>query len=445
LKAHVSSEIMTAPAPIRFVSTRGKAPALTFDEALLQGLASDGGLYIPERVPQLPSTVWRAARSFPEMAAEVLARWLQGVFPEETVSRVTAEALSFPVPLVPLGDGLYVLELFHGPTLSFKDFGARTMARFAREVLRRRDERLLVLVATSGDTGSAVADGFAGLERVQVGLLYPYGQVSPVQERQLIVQRPGVQAFAVHGTFDDCQRLVKSAFADPDFSRVRLSSANSINVGRLLPQMLYYIWAVAEGGFDEVVFCVPSGNLGNLTGGVLAALSGLPVRRFIAAHNANDFFPRFLAGEGPAFGPSRRTLSNAMDVGAPSNFERLQALLGASMPERIWGTSVSDKETLQTIRRVYETTGYLADPHTAVGLEAARRYREATGDRAPLVVLATAHPAKFPEVIRQALDFEPEAPEALARLWKQDVSVVHVEADLEALKAHLLPHVAAGT
>ena len=412
---------MTAPAPIRFVSTRGKAPALTFDEALLQGLASDGGLYIPERVPQLPSTVWRAARSFPEMAAEVLARWLQGVFPEETVSRVTAEALSFPVPLVPLGDGLYVLELFHGPTLSFKDFGARTMARFAREVLRRRDERLLVLVATSGDTGS------------------------PVQERQLIVQRPGVQAFAVHGTFDDCQRLVKSAFADPDFSRVRLSSANSINVGRLLPQMLYYIWAVAEGGFDEVVFCVPSGNLGNLTGGVLAALSGLPVRRFIAAHNANDFFPRFLAGEGPAFGPSRRTLSNAMDVGAPSNFERLQALLGASMPERIWGTSVSDKETLQTIRRVYETTGYLADPHTAVGLEAARRYREATGDRAPLVVLATAHPAKFPEVIRQALDFEPEAPEALARLWKQDVSVVHVEADLEALKAHLLPHVAAGT
>ncbi|MDQ7040426.1 MAG: threonine synthase [Rhodothermus sp.] len=431
--------------PIRFVSTRGQAPALTFDQALLQGLAPDGGLYIPERIPRLPAEVWQGASSFAELATEVLARWLHGVFSEEVVARVTAEALSFPVPLVALGEDLYVLELFHGPTLSFKDFGARTMARFAREILRRLDERLLVLVATSGDTGSAVADGFAGLERVQVGLLYPRGQVSPVQERQLIVQRPGVQAFAVHGTFDDCQRLVKSAFADPDFSRVRLSSANSINVGRLLPQMLYYIWAVAAGAFDEVVFCVPSGNLGNLTGGVLAALSGLPVRRFVAAHNANDFFPRFLAGEGPAFGPSRRTLSNAMDVGAPSNFERLQALLREKMAARIWGTSVSDEATLDTLRAVYEATGYLADPHTAVGLAAAYRYRKATGDRTPIVVLATAHPAKFPEVIRQALNFEPEVPEALARLWQQEISVVPVAADLEALKARLLPYVAAGT
>lgn len=434
---------MVAAEPIRFVSTRGQAPGLLFDEALLQGLAPDGGLYIPTRIPQLPSSIWKQAASFADMAANVLTRWLQGVFSAEVIAWTVAEALSFPVPLVPLGDERYVLELFHGPTLSFKDFGARTMARLALEVLGRRDEHLLVLVATSGDTGSAVADGFAGLERVRVGLIYPYGQVSPVQERQLIVQRPGVQAFAVHGTFDDCQRLVKSAFADPDFARVRLSSANSINVGRLLPQMLYYVWAVAAGGFDEVVFCVPSGNLGNLTGGVLAALSGLPIRRLVAAHNANDFFPRFLAGKGPAFGPSRRTLSNAMDVGAPSNFERLQALLGEALPARIWGTSVSDEATLATIRNVYETTGYLADPHTAVGLEAARRYRAATGDRTPQVVLATAHPAKFPEVIRQALGFEPEAPEALARLWKQKVSVVRVEATLEALKAHLLPYVAA--
>jgi threonine synthase len=377
------------------------------------------------------------------MAAEVLAQWLQGVFSPETVAAVVAEALSFPVPLVPLSDELYVLELFHGPTLSFKDFGARTMARFAREVLARRSEQLLVLVATSGDTGSAVADGFAGLEGVRVGLLYPYGQVSPVQERQLIVRRPGVEAFAVEGTFDDCQRLVKMAFADPDFRSLRLSSANSINVGRLLPQMLYYIWAVAAGGFEDVVFCVPSGNLGNLTGGVLAALSGLPVRRFIAAHNANDFFPRFLAGEGPAFGPSRRTLSNAMDVGAPSNFERLEALLGAQLAQWIWGTSVSDTETLESIQRVYASTGYVADPHTAVGLEAARRYRETTGDRTPLVVLATAHPAKFPEIVRRALGFEPQMPERLARLWEAETSVVRLEATLEALKTHLLPHVVA--
>jgi threonine synthase len=430
-------------APLRFRSTRGQAPVLTFDAALLQGLAPDGGLYIPEEIPKLSPAVWRQASSFPEMATGVLAQWLSGTFSEDSVAAVVGEALSFPVPLVPLGDALYVLELFHGPTLSFKDFGARTMARFAREVLARRAEQLLVLVATSGDTGSAVADGFAGLEGVRVGLLYPYGQVSPVQERQLIVRRPGVQAFAVEGTFDDCQRLVKTAFADPDFSSVRLSSANSINVGRLLPQMLYYIWAVAVGGFDEVVFCVPSGNLGNLTGGVLAALSGLPVRRFIAAHNANDFFPRFLAGEGPAFGPSRRTLSNAMDVGRPSNFERLEALLGSQMSQWIWGTSVSDKETLERIRRVYASTGYIADPHTAVGLEAAQRYREATGDQTPLVVLATAHPAKFPEVVRQALAFEPQVPERLARLWEAETSVVRIEATLDALKTHLLPHVVA--
>lgn len=429
--------------PVYFRSTRGQAPALTFDAALLQGLAPDGGLFVPEQIPQLSPRVWRQATSFPEMAAEVLAQWLQGVFSPETVAVVVAEALSFPVPLVPLSDELYVLELFHGPTLSFKDFGARTMARFAREVLARRSEQLLVLVATSGDTGSAVADGFAGLEGVRVGLLYPYGQVSPVQERQLIVRRPGVEAFAVEGTFDDCQRLVKMAFADPDFSSLRLSSANSINVGRLLPQMLYYIWAVAAGGFEDVVFCVPSGNLGNLTGGVLAALSGLPVRRFIAAHNANDFFPRFLAGEGPAFGPSRRTLSNAMDVGAPSNFERLEALLGAQLAQWIWGTSVSDTETLESIQRVYASTGYVADPHTAVGLEAARRYRETTGDRTPLVVLATAHPAKFPEIVRRALGFEPQMPERLARLWEAETSVVRLEATLEALKTHLLPHVVA--
>jgi threonine synthase len=255
--------------------------------------------------------------------------------------------------------------------------------------------------------------------------------VSPVQERQLIVKRPGVRALAVEGDFDDCQRMVKDAFLDPGLADVNLTSANSINIGRLLPQMLYYIWAAHLLASKEVLFCVPSGNLGNLTGGVLAYLSGLPLRGFLAAHNANDFFPRFLSGRDAAFAPTKATLSNAMDVGAPSNFERLKSLLpAAQMRELIRGESVSDEQTLESMRRVYEESGYLADPHTAVALEAVRRVN-APG---PVAVLSTAHPAKFPETVREALGFEPEAPVRLAELWEREVEVKPVAPALEALR-----------
>lgn len=425
----------------RYVSTRDGATPVSFAQALLRGLAPDGGLYVPDRIPGLDQA-GSFGGAFPEMAFRVLRAWLHEEVAEFDLEPLLADALSFPVPLVSLDSpewaGVHILELFHGPTLSFKDFGARTMARLMDYFLRDRAERLTILVATSGDTGSAVADGFAGQDRIDVVLLYPKGQVSPVQERQLIVTRPGVRTFAVDGTFDDCQRLVKAAFQDEVLANLGLSSANSINIGRLLPQMLYYLWAQHQLG-EEVIFCVPCGNLGNLTGGVMAALSGMPVRRFLAAHNANDAFPRYLAGEEPQFGPSTRTLSNAMDVGAPSNFERLQRLLDPdSMRRWIWGTSVPDAVTLETMRDVHADTGYLADPHTAVGLEAVRRYRTATGDLTPAIVLSTAHPAKFPDVVEQALDVTPEAPKRLARLWNEPTHVDPLAPTEDALREVLL-------
>ncbi len=429
----------TPTSPIRFVSTRGQAPAASLEDALLGGLAPDGGLFVPTHIPSVPSADWQTPTSFSELASRLLSPWTAPDVSPDALAAIVHDALDFPVPLVPLkGPGwesVYVLELFHGPTLSFKDFGARTMARLMGHFMRRRREHLTILVATSGDTGSAVADGFAGQEDISVVLLYPKGRVSPTQERQLITARPGVTALAVDGAFDDCQRLVKAAFQDDALAHLLLSSANSINIGRLLPQMLYYFWAARRLGGDEVVFCVPSGNLGNLTGGVLAALGGLPVRRFVAAHNANDFFPRFLSGAAEDFAASVPTRSNAMDVGAPSNFERLRRLLSnEDLRRRIWGTSVSDEETLQSMRRVHETTGHVADPHTAVGLEAARRYREHTGDDTPIIVLSTAHPAKFPETVHDALGFGPEPPERLAVLWEQETRATPISASLVALR-----------
>ena len=404
-----------------YESTRGSDAQLSFQHALLSGLAEDGGLFSPSHIVQLDDSTWRDAKYFSTLATSVLSKWLGNDISEQDLASLLEDALSFPLSLVPLKGAdwqdVYVLELFHGPTLSFKDFGARTMARLIEHYSRASNEKLTVLVATSGDTGSAVADGFAGQEAVQVVLLYPKGKVSPTQELQLVVERKGVQTLAIEGTFDDCQRIVKQAFQDQELKHLSLSSANSINIGRLLPQMLYYYWAIAHGGFSDPVFCVPSGNLGNLTAGVMAHMSGLPVHRFIAAHNRNDFFPRYLAGENPDFKGSVHTPSSAMDVGAPSNFERLNVLLSdAQMQQKIWATSVDDTLTIQTIRAVYEQTGYLVCPHTAVGLESVRRYREQHNDHRPCVVLATAHPAKFPEVIRLAIDKEPSIPRSLMDL-----------------------------
>ena len=431
----------------RYASTRDASRCeVPFRQALLNALAPDGGLYVPTRIPRLPASRLPSA-TFADLAVEVLGEWLAGEFPGEVLEAVARQALDFRVPLVRLEDELFVLELFHGPTLSFKDFGARVMARLLNHCLEEMGERITILVATSGDTGSAVAAGFAGLEHVRVVLLYPEGRVSEVQERQLIVDRPGVQPFRVAGDFDACQRLLKEAFRDPALKSLRLSTANSINVGRLLPQTLYYLWAVqgATGGGERTAmaqptFVVPSGNLGNLTAGLLARAMCGADWHLVAAHNANDFFPDYLTGREEAyrFRTTVATLSNAMDVGAPSNFERLNAMFEDELATAVWGTSVDDAATRSRMRSVFGAKGYVACPHTAVGLEAATRFSAGARVGGPVVTLATAHPAKFPDVVAEVLGTSAPRSERLESLRHAETRVRTIRPDLAELREHLL-------
>lgn len=434
---------------IQYYSTRDKTKTLvSFEDALLKGLAADGGLYVPDSIPQIDAKNWLGQKSLADVGVNVLGQWLESEIPQQDLEMIVRDALNFPCPVVKLSDDLFVLELFHGPTLSFKDFGARTMARMMQYFLNKRNEKRLILVATSGDTGSAVADGFAGQDNIEVVLLYPKGKVSDVQERQLITKRPGVRALAVKGNFDDCQRMVKDAFVDKDLQHLPLSSANSINIGRLLPQSLYYLWSVSQafaplnkGGQGGINFCVPSANLGNLTGGLFAALVGQQVNKFVVAHNANHFFPDFLSGKVEAyqFHPTIATVSNAMDVGSPSNFERLYSLFGAEkLRGWLWSTTVTDEVTLERMKKTYDAYGYIACPHTSVGLEALERYRAATKDDRPIITLACAHPAKFPEAVSKSLGITPPKEETLEALIHGETNVKLIEPTLQALKKELI-------
>lgn len=429
------------PTPKYYSSRDSDKKLLSFEDALLKGLAPDGGLFLPEFIPQVDPKAWEDATSIADIGVAVLYEWLKDEIDYKDLEKIVRDALNFEVPMVSLRDDLTVLELFHGPTLSFKDFGARTMARLMQHFLAKRSEKRIILVATSGDTGSAVADGFAGMDNISVVLLYPKGKVSEVQERQLIVKRKGVQALAVKGDFDDCQRMVKEAFVDKDLAELPLSSANSINIGRLLPQSLYYLWAASQSKTRPLNFCVPSGNLGNLTSAIIASLMGLKVDRFIAAHNKNDFFPRFLSGKADAFEfkATTATLSNAMDVGAPSNFERLFNLLSKDeLSEMIWSTSVDDEDTIKRMKLAYDNYEYVACPHTAVGLEAVNRYRKETNDESKFITVATAHPAKFPEALSQAIWLEPPRDDSLEALKDEATNVIEINPKLKALKRYLL-------
>jgi len=396
----------------RFVSTRDPGgPGVTFEAALLRGLAPDGGLYVPDRVPTI-APGWRASATLAAAAEATLRPW----FDEDEADGWLADArdaLDFPVPLRRLDDETWLLELFHGPTRAFKDVAARTLGRWWARALARRGREALVLVATSGDTGGAVAAGMAGVPGLRVVVLFPRDGVSPVQRAQLTSVRDGVHAFAVDGSFDDCQRLVKEAFRDPALADLPLTSANSINLGRWLPQAAFHTWGLAQlagAGLDpaEAVVVVPSGNLGDLAAGLLAAAMGAAPARFVAAHNANAYLVERLAGRRAPFDfpPTVATLSNAMDVGAPSNFERMHALWPDAPPKPLAGERVDDDATLARMALTHERTGVVVCPHTAVGLEAAARDRaRAAGVRRPnaWVVLATAHPAKFPQVVARAL------------------------------------------
>jgi threonine synthase len=371
------------------------------------------------------------------------------------VRRIAREAFEFPVPLVPLADGTFALELFHGPTLAFKDFGARFLAAAMEEFLGAERRRIQILVATSGDTGSAVAHAFHGRANVDVAILYPSGRVSELQEKQLTTLGGNVHALEVAGSFDDCQRLVKEAFRDGTLRRrLSLTSANSINIGRLLPQSFYYVHAATrrgELGNGAPTFCVPSGNFGNLTAGVYAWRWGLPVEGFLAATNSNDVVPAYL--DSGRFDPraSIPTLSNAMDVGNPSNFERLLEVFAGdwkAMASRIEGRAVSDERTMETMRRVYQEHGVHVDPHTAVGCAAAGDHlrEKPVGASAtagtPLIVLSTAHPAKFSEVVRAATGSEPEMPERLSRCLALPKKALGIPAEFPALSEFLLANFA---
>ena len=425
---------------MRFVSTAGRAPPANLRTALFDGLAPDGGLYQPASLEMLPdAAVSRLIGTTLHDTALILARHLMGdELDEDRLASIVEGALDFPIPLKRLDDRTFVLELFHGPTLAFKDVGARFMARLVAAFRPESDPPLTVLTATSGDTGGAVASAFLDLPGIRVVVLYPEGQVSPLQERQFTTLGGNVTAVAVAGTFDDCQRMAKEALASEELRReTPLTSATSINVGRLLPQIFYYFHAgtqLADPAADVLV-AVPSGNFGNLTAGLMAKRLGLPVARFVAATNVNDVVPRFL--DSGRFQPlaSVRTISTAMDVGDPSNFSRMAALFGgdaARMREVVVGSAHTDEDTRGAIARVHEEHGYVLDPHSAVGylgLEAARARRPGTVG----IVLATAHPAKFAATVEPVIGRSIEVPERLARLLKGESRATRIEPDTEQL------------
>lgn len=391
---------------------------MDLEAAVFGGLAPDGGLYLPKAVRPLSTETLRElrGRSLVEIGTRVAVHLLKGGFPDAVVGKIVEEALNFPIPLVTLEDGTHVLELFHGPTGSFKDVGARFLAGLVGRFRAELAQDVVVLVATSGDTGGAVAHAFHREPGVRTVVLFPEGKVSAVQRRQLTEVGGNVEPVAVRGTFDDCQRLVKLGIADRDLRETAvIASANSINVGRLLPQSFYYFhaWSQLPSPEPAPVFSVPSGNLGNLTGGVLARFLGLPVGGFLAATNVNDTVVRFLEDGDLDPRPAVQTLSSAMDVARPNNLERLLNLYGddwATLSREVSGSSHTDAETLDAIRRVYEEEGYLMDPHTAVGWLALRSHRAgASGQRVrPGVVLSTASPAKFPATVERATGIEPD-------------------------------------
>jgi threonine synthase len=437
---------------MRFVTTRQQTPPVSFTEALYAGLAPDGGLYVPETIePWTADDLSRLRRrTLTEIGLRALRPFTRGEIDPATLEAVVVEALNFSIPLVEVQPGIFALELFHGPTFAFKDVGARVMARLMAS-LHRGEDPLTVLVATSGDTGSAVAHAFHRVPSTRVVILYPDGRVSPTQEAQLTMfngERGNVRAYAVAGSFDDCHRLTRDAFGDAGLrQRMQLTSANSVNVGRLLPQSVYYFHAVAQlqashitdsRGADEIVFSTPSGNFGNLTAGLMAKRAGLPIARFVAATNANDIVPAYLDTGRFEPRPSVTTLSNAMDVGHPSNFERMLWLYHddvAAMRRDLVGSRFADADVRATIKRVYEERGYLLDPHSAIAYQGLIEQVGRSG--APGVFLATAHPAKFAEIVEPIIGRAIEKPAALAQELARPRYIIKIAPSLDAVKGML--------
>lgn len=431
---------------MRYRSTSRKAPLTSLRGAVLRGLAPDGGLYLPVEIARHSPAELEEFRRLPftEVCFRVARPFATPDVPEEVLWQVVSEAINFPVKLVSLSPGLHILELFHGPTLAFKDFGARFMARLMGYFVRGETRPLTVLVATSGDTGSAVAHGFLRVPGIRVVILYPSKRISEAQEKQFTTLGENITALEVAGTFDDCQRLVKHAFTDAELNqRTWLTSANSINIGRLLPQMFYHVAAYRQLPVASVplIVSVPSGNFGNLTAGIFAKRIGLPVAKYVASTNANDVVPEYLrTGE---FHPraAQATYSNAMDVGNPNNFPRLLDLCRNRLEyvqKEIWGHGATDEETLAEMKLLHDKFGYIADPHTAVGVLGWEAYKRDHPEPAQGLVLATAHPAKFADVVMKAIGTAPPLPERLAAYLKREKLSLPISSSYDEFKQFLL-------
>jgi threonine synthase len=431
---------------MRYRSTGGKAALTSLRGAVLRGLAPDGGLYMPAEIARRSPEELEEFRALPftEVCFRVVKPFATPDVPEDVLWQIVSEAMNFPVQLVSLSPGLHILELFHGPTLAFKDFGARFMARLMGYFVRGEDRQLTVLVATSGDTGSAVAHGFWCVPGIRVVILYPSKRISQAQEKQFTTLGENITPLEVSGTFDDCQRLVKQAFADEALNKKAfLTSANSINIGRLLPQMFYHVAAYRQlpVASTPLVVAVPSGNFGNLTAGLFAKRIGLPVAKFVAATNANDAVPQYLASGNYEPRPAIATCSNAMDVGNPNNFPRLLDLCRGRLEyvrREIWGHAASDQETLAEMKAVWDKYRYIADPHTAVGILGWEAYKKEHAEPAQGLVLATAHAAKFGEIVEKAIGIAPPLPDRLANYLKRPKLSVPMTSRYEDFKEFLL-------
>jgi threonine synthase len=431
---------------MKFYSTNNKNLQVDLQQAVTQGLAPDNGLYMPVQIPRLPDSFFKdiSKKSFQEIAFDVASTLLQGDIPESELKRIVEHTIQFDAPVVQIEDDIYALELFHGPTLAFKDFGARFMSQLLGYYARQQDREIIILVATSGDTGSAVANGFLGVPGTRVVVLYPSGKVSEIQEKQFTTLNQNITALEVSGTFDDCQHLVKQAFLDETLrKKFFLTSANSINIARLIPQSFYYFYAFAQlsSRQNPVVFSVPSGNFGNITGGLLALRMGLPINKFIAATNINDIFPAYLQTGSFNPRPSRSTLSNAMDVGNPSNFFRMLEIFNGNrdaLSKQIVGYSFTDDETANAMRHVHSHTQYVMDPHGAVGYLGLKKYLAETMEKVTGVFLETAHPSKFKEVVDLTLGNNIDIHPALKEFMKKEKKTIRVSSAFSEFKDFLI-------
>lgn len=431
---------------MNYYSLNKQAPDSNFRNAVIKGLAPDKGLYFPENITPLPEAFWDNFEnlSYPEIAFEAIKQFVTPEIPEAILKTIVEETLSFDFPVVKLNDNISILELFHGPTMAFKDVGARFMARCLGYFNQDNDKEVTVLVATSGDTGGAVANGFLGVKGVNVVILYPSGKVSDIQEKQLTTLGQNIKALEVNGTFDDCQAMVKTAFLDEELtSKMQLTSANSINVARWLPQLFYFMFAYKQlhKTYDNIIFSVPSGNFGNICAGMMAQQLGLPIKHFVASNNMNNVVTRYLLSQLYEPKPSIQTISNAMDVGAPSNFIRIQEIYKNQfevLKENISSYSFTDEETKEAMLEIFNQYNYVADPHGAVGYLGCKSYLK-ENPKAHCVFLETAHPTKFLDVVEEVIKAEQNLPPQIQSVIDKK-KVATTISDYKDLKDFLLKH-----